>query len=293
MNSFSTSVSPLLTLRKIYSSQEEMLYITRMRNIIQFQFEIEEDYEKLNDYPFQHDIACVLTERSKLEICLRYALSNVVKSHVLVHNYTPFRQWRTINFDNDIFQEGQNRDEPREEICKVTYEYATEERFLMPGFKTFLRFSFFKGWRLWNLLWRLFSATQLNNLQINKSVDYLNSMQKSTWRRVYANNNTYFSTSEADIAAYVKEQSQGKRQVNVFNGIIKRERGEFFNHFRVLETIASPYYYVLPHQNEEEYSQIDDTIDICLKYSIQFEPWELFRFESGLDLAVKIRHGKV
>ncbi|GFS67489.1 uncharacterized protein NPIL_154151 [Nephila pilipes] len=265
-----------------------MSYITRMRNTIKFQIEMDEgEYEKLENYPFQHDIVCSFTKRKKLEICLRHALSNVTKSHYLVHNCTPFREWRTINFDNYGFQGGQNRVQ-RQEVFRVNDDSEPEERFLVAGFQNPLWYSFSFGWSLWNLLRTPFSHTQLNNLQINKSVDYLNLLQNSTWRRVYADNNTYFSFSDAAIAAYVKEQSQRKIPVNVFDEIMKRERGEFFNQFRVLESIALFYYYVLPYQNEGRYNQIIHIINFYLTF-LQFSDHcsrhAIFRFKSGLNIA--------
>ncbi|GFS87213.1 uncharacterized protein NPIL_597831 [Nephila pilipes] len=173
-------VSPLLTLGDINSSQEEMSYITRMRNVIKFQIEKSDDYEHLRDASLKHKIICLISISFTLETCLSYTLVNVVKSHVLVHNIKPFRQ---------------------------------------------------------------------------------------------------------DIAAYIKEKTNSNKSVNVFKKIMKRELGDSISEYKVLESIASPYYYELPHQNEEEYATFRAENDWCLGRNSLL--YVVYSFECGLEKAMK------
>ncbi|GFT20470.1 uncharacterized protein NPIL_243691 [Nephila pilipes] len=106
-----------LTLRKINYSPNEMAYITRMRNAIKFQIASEEDCNCFKN-PFTHMILYKRNEITELRICLDYALSKVVKSHVLLHNSEPFHQWRTITIDNDGFFQIRSEDQRIAEISK-------------------------------------------------------------------------------------------------------------------------------------------------------------------------------
>ncbi|GFS67481.1 uncharacterized protein NPIL_154111 [Nephila pilipes] len=278
-------VSPLLTLSKINNSQEEMSYITRMRNET-FSVKSGEDEENIEHNPFEHNILCPLSRMPYLDICLRHALSKIGMCHAFVQNNRLFRQRRT-NIDNDFFQ-GENTDQyiHREELDRRVTEYGPTERNSAVGFITnSLRYSFDSGWVSWSMLRRLFRDNQLDKIQTNTSVDYLNSLYKSTWRRVYADNYTMFSCSDTAIAAYVKEQLQTRKQVHIVNHIMKRERGERVNNFKVLESLASSFYYVLPHQNEGDYNRINFIIRSCAIASLlgrNYQTYEIFHFESGV-----------
>ncbi|GFW61694.1 uncharacterized protein TNCV_3706291 [Trichonephila clavipes] len=261
-------VEPLLTLREINGSQEEMLYITRMRNVIEFQIESSKDYDYLKQ-SFMHSFLLPLTRSLELENCLNYALSKVSEFAVLVHNYAPFRQWPTIHIDlanvlEDFSDHSENIFHSIDENDQVDYYLVPE---LTIDGCSFLDDShppdsmrFAKDW--------------LVNLQF-KNIDCFNSMHKSIWRRLYANNYTYFCSSDVDIAAFLKEQIQTNTPISAFNEIIKRERGENFNEFGILNTIASPYYYVLPHQNERNSDQIHTHTQLskldCLPFKISEE----------------------
>ncbi|GFR27307.1 uncharacterized protein TNCT_83221 [Trichonephila clavata] len=84
-----------------------------------------------------------------------------------------------------------------------------------------------------------------------------NPVHESTWRRLYDANNTLFNCENIDFDMYVREQTINLRPVNVLKEIIKREIGSSFKKLEVLKIIASPYYYILPHQNEEEYAEFE------------------------------------
>ncbi|GFT60579.1 uncharacterized protein NPIL_371401, partial [Nephila pilipes] len=105
-------ISPLLTLRKINESQEEMAYITKMRNAIEFQIANKIDYEYLQNI-FTHVILLNENEMTELRICLDHALRKVVKSHVLMRNTKPFVKWKTIRIDNSGFPKRRNQGHDR------------------------------------------------------------------------------------------------------------------------------------------------------------------------------------
>ncbi|GFS77099.1 uncharacterized protein NPIL_85651 [Nephila pilipes] len=263
-------VSPLLTLGDINSSQEEMSYITRMRNVIKFQIEtsddykrLSDDYKRLSDATFKHRILCLNSMTLTLTTCLNYTLSNVVKSHVLVHNFIPFLRWRAIIIDDDGFRPGLNPFQRREQITWRTGNLSTD-RFLVTSFSAYTLTEF--------VTWFSFSLTHsqiltldtLDNIKRDFPAIIVNS-KHHIWRRVYGDNYTLFSCSEYDITSYVKEQMHRNKLVNVFETIMKREFSGPFNLFKILESIASPYYYELPHQNQEEYDAFEVENDWCCR----------------------------
>ncbi|GFQ94869.1 uncharacterized protein TNCT_129281 [Trichonephila clavata] len=237
---------PLLTLSDIKCSQEEMSYITRVRNVIEVQIESSEDYDYLKQ-SFNHSIFYPMSRSHELRKCLTYALSKVSKSPALMHNYKPFREWPTIRVESFDVSE--------EIIIQRIDEHEQTEYFyyLVPDYKHLQNSSFVLP--LYHLYSMQFVENWLKKLRF-KNIDCFNSMHKSIWRRVYGNNHSYFCSSNINIAAFLKEQIQRVEPIQVFNEIIKRERGEFFNLFGILESIASPYYYVLPHQNVRNSDQL-------------------------------------
>ncbi|GFY41235.1 uncharacterized protein TNIN_438501 [Trichonephila inaurata madagascariensis] len=206
---------PLLTLSDINGSQEEMLYIPRMRNVIEFQIKSCKDYDYLKQ-SFNLTILFPLTRKLELEKCLSYAVSKVAERALSVHNYAPFRHWPRINIDYDSFSDQSedifHRIDENDQVYYYLVPYLSLEdcSFLDDSHPPdSMRFA--KDW--------------LANLQF-KNIDCFNSMHKSIWRRLYANNCTYFCSSYIDIAAFLKEQIQTNTPIGAFNEIIKRERGE-------------------------------------------------------------------
>ncbi|GFS86496.1 uncharacterized protein NPIL_94461 [Nephila pilipes] len=276
-------VSPLLTLGDINSSQEEMSYITRMRNVIKFQIETGEDYERLRGCCFKQRILCLNSISSTLSTCLNYTLSNVVKSHVLVHNFIPFRRWRTMFIDDDGFRAGQNPFKRREQITWRTGNVSTD-RFLVTYFSTYTLFEFITWSSSLRTHSQILTFDTLDNIRIACQAIIVNS-KYHTWRRVFGDNYTLFSCSEDDITSYVKEQKHRNKLVNVFETIMKREFSGPFNLFKTLESIASPYYYELPHQNQEEYDAFEVENDWCLRRN--GSNYVTFSFACGLEKAAK------
>ncbi|GFU98148.1 uncharacterized protein TNCV_3399441 [Trichonephila clavipes] len=181
-------------------------------------------------------------------MCLRHSFYKILKSHVLVSNYSPFQQWPLIDIDNDGFPKEHNPGQ-RPEIIQRNDKYDQTERYLIANFGNARILSADMGWNDWNFLQRqLLRCTRLSDLQIN-NVDFLNSVHTSGWRRVFVDNLIDFSCTDSSTAAYVREQKERSKLVHVFKEIFRRERGETINHFRILEFVASPYYYVLPHHS--------------------------------------------
>ncbi|GFR02448.1 uncharacterized protein TNCT_462591 [Trichonephila clavata] len=276
-----------VSLLEINCSQDEMSYITRMRNAIKFQTANREDYQYLN-FNFVHLVVCPSSTTAKLETCLRHSFCKVMKSLVLVHNYTPFLQWTLIAIDNDGFPGERNLGQ-LQELIQRNDEYEQTELYLIANFGKAHRFSTDSGWICWNLLQRqLLRNTALSDLQII-NVDILRSMHTSGWRRVFAENFIDFSCADTDIAAYLREQTEC-RPIHVFKEISKREMGETFNNFRILESIASPYYFTLPHRStttRNEMNNISDDSSINVPDDPPTEK-EVFLFESKLRIARKI-----
>ncbi|GFQ78328.1 uncharacterized protein TNCT_241721 [Trichonephila clavata] len=244
--------TPLLTLEKINSSQEEMSYITRMRNVIKFQTANNEEYEYFKKFSFYNELIFQEKHEALFKVCLSHALEKVVNSRELVHNVEPFLQWSVIRVGIKDTAEAQN---------PVIWEQDHTDigciHFLASFFNNSEQQEFLNWQEPYNSRETpLFTNIHLDDLEILKD-DYLDCLHKSTWRHVYDNNVSLFSCLDKDIAAYVKEQTKISKPINVFKQIINRELGEHFNQFEVLESIASPYYYVLPHQNESEYSEFE------------------------------------
>ncbi|GFS47779.1 uncharacterized protein TNCV_3597931 [Trichonephila clavipes] len=279
-------VSSMVSLTEISCSQEEMQYITRLRNAFKFRTGSRKDCRFLNS-TFRHIVLCSLERIPELETCLRHTLSKVMNSHVLLRNYTPFTQWTLINIGENRFLTEGNPSQPVGFIQRDEFEKTSFYLIASLGFQR--RFSFDTKWRHWNILQTQPSGdTTLISLQLKTKS--LNSMHTSGWRRLFADNFIDFSCTDSDIAFYVKEQTEASKPVHVFKEIIKRERGEAFYPFRILESIASPYYYVLPRHGEGPHDLTRNIISNCwsLRNSDNPPPWdELFCFESESKIARK------
>ncbi|GFS33356.1 uncharacterized protein TNIN_353191 [Trichonephila inaurata madagascariensis] len=208
-----------------------------------------------------------------------------MKYNVFMHNYTPFQQWTLINIDKNGFLEELNLGQ-RQFLIQQNDEYEPEERYLT-SFENGRHFSFDNGWSHWKLLQSHLSRnTRLNNLHLNIA-NFLNSVHSPAWRRVFADNFIDFSCTDSNIGAFLEEQMEVCRPVHVLKEITKRERGEIFNPFRILESIASPYYYVLPHHREGSYDRMNDIIESWrLRDSSNPYPGDdIFCFESMCRIA--------
>ncbi|GFR02452.1 uncharacterized protein TNCT_462621 [Trichonephila clavata] len=290
MDPFFPNVSYMVSLTEIGCSQDEMRYITRMRNVFKFRMESNKDYIFLN-YPFRHIILCPLKRIPAMEACFRHTLFKVMNSLILLHNYTPFAQRMLVNIGEDRFPAEGNLGQPISfgEMMNMREKRESESNLIATlGFQW--RFTFETRWCHWNILQsQLLRDTRLSG-QLANNAKILNSMHTSGWRQLFADNFINFSCTDSDIASYIREQTELSRPVNVFKEIIERERGETFNPFRILESIASPYYYVLPQHGEGPHD-LTRNIIACwwsLRNRGNPPPWdELFCFESEAKIARK------
>ncbi|GFY48801.1 uncharacterized protein TNIN_164891 [Trichonephila inaurata madagascariensis] len=278
--------SRLLTLAKIRDSENEMVYITKMRNIIKNQVGSRHQYQYLRITSFEHVLVAPLERERQLETCLRYALSKVVKSNVLLENYRRFRGWRIIRTNRDGIPT--HSPNPGDLVRRE----RNVELHLVTTFKHARRHSFDDDtWSISDLLQRqLWTNNRLHSFQLRNQEDYSSAWNNSIWRRVYANNYSYFYSSDADMTAYVMEQTRRTSPIRVLNEISMRERVGSFNQLGILEDFASPYYYVLPHQIERNNCKISREIQKVLnsETSTAFrEDDNLFFFKSRLNVAKK------
>lgn len=273
-------VSALLTLTKIGNSQDEMLYITKMRNLILFQIPCE-DYQYFK-YKFQHRITFDQRKGSLLFRCLNQTFSVVAKSHVPVHNVESLRHWRSTTVDNDslLLSPNLDRNDARKE--NINDENMPRDQVLITTV-TDLFGEIFWGYK--NGRNQRYVAKIPLGVYESHSKNDLNPMHESTWRRLYDANKTLFTCGLDDVVQYIKELKQKLRPVNVFKGIMKREIGSAFKEPRVLRTIASPYYYFLPHQDEREYAKFET--NRASFYGTKCSNFMEFQFLSRLQIAVK------
>ncbi|GFU56106.1 uncharacterized protein TNCV_3197521 [Trichonephila clavipes] len=267
--------SELLTLKKVKQSQKEMSYITKMRNLILFQISSKVEFEYL-DNTFYHQFWIERIHLPLFHICFAHAFFQVAKRHVLVHNYEPFRQWNIITVDNDGHPQTRN-DEQRADRDR-NIETTSTNRFLVAT----------------NVLdedyYYLSNKDTLSSIEPSDYEEFCKNKffdvtREFTFRRVFDTNCTYFFCEPFDVYLYVKDQIQKKRPVSIFKTILEREIGVCFNQKLLLETIALPYYYILPHQDEKEYAEYirseHSSGDPC-------SDLQKFQFVCQLDVAKKI-----
>ncbi|GFS65578.1 uncharacterized protein TNIN_247981 [Trichonephila inaurata madagascariensis] len=239
-------ISTLLTLRKISNSEQEMKYITVMRNRIMFQISSAKDSRYLSQR-FLHKIIMERRNLALFQKCLSHALSEIMKSSVLDFNSGPIRHWTTVIADDVDNPSGQLR----AEIGGRSIGITAMDQVLVPSFRDLMT----NDWFLF-LNRRLNMNIPCNRIEHTPCTRYLNPMHETTWRRLYDDNITFFFYEYDDFILYVKEQTLESKPVNMFKEIMERQIGKTFNTTAVLGRIASPYYYVLPHQDEQEYATL-------------------------------------
>ncbi|GFR02446.1 uncharacterized protein TNCT_462581 [Trichonephila clavata] len=242
------SVCCQLTLTKIRDSEEEMKYITKMRNIIINQVGNREEYRYLKHNSFKHVLLSLRERRNCLEMCLRYALLKIMRSFVSMESYRPFFRYPIMGINNDGFLEPNGNQEP--EFVRSIHQQQRAELYIVTTFKSAKCYSFVNSWDSWDLLQQqLMYYSELNNFQLHADEAW-EGEHNSIWRRVFANNYSYFYSSDTNVDAYVKEQTRTRRPIRVLHEVLGRQRGGAINQLGILENIASPYYYVLPDQIE-------------------------------------------
>ncbi|GFR02444.1 hypothetical protein TNCT_462571 [Trichonephila clavata] len=194
-----------------------------------------------------------------------------------------------MEISNDGIPEPNRNQEP--EYVRSTRQQQRAELYIVTTFKSAKCFSFATFWFFWDLLHRaLMRYNNLKNFELRNVGDILDSMHNSIWRRVFANNYTYFYSSDTNVSAYVIEQSRRPSPIRVLDEVFVRQRNGAFNQLGILEIISSPYYYVLPYQIERDNESIKKFIlhgidERNVDKSLADE--ELYSFKSRLNVARK------
>ncbi|GFT29432.1 hypothetical protein NPIL_700451, partial [Nephila pilipes] len=127
-------------------------------------------------------------EITELRICLDYALSKVVKSHVLLHNSEPFLQWRTITIDNEGFFQIRSEDQRIAEISKKSAKNESVDRFLVPNFRLEYGSALADCWPTFRSGERpFFEDPFLHNFRLTFLTNHHYLPLEFTWKRVYSN----------------------------------------------------------------------------------------------------------
>ncbi|GFY47865.1 uncharacterized protein TNIN_93951 [Trichonephila inaurata madagascariensis] len=254
-----------------------------MRNLILFQISNREDFKYFNK-AFHHQFRMKRECFDTFSICFTEAFNQVAKSHVLVHNYEPFCNWNIIIVDDDGHPQTQDEDYLAAKTGKK-FKRGPTDKYLVATCNDDLVIDPFPNCPFKILSIRTNTSYQLSSLIpicTNSSFDV---MHEFTWRRVYDANSTFFFCEDNDFSHYIWEQIRKRRPINVFKTIKGREIGNHFDQKLVLKTIASPYYYILPHQDEEEFAEYERKGESHWEFTV----WDFitFRFLSQLEIAVK------
>ncbi|GFQ72010.1 uncharacterized protein TNCT_60131 [Trichonephila clavata] len=145
-------------------------------------------------------------------MCYSHAFFQVVKSHVLVHNYEPFRHWDLAVIDNDGHRQtikgrklmvyiGGNTNAPSIDKFLVAYNGL-----VAPSFPDWNFYPYYK---------EVITHIQSNVFEQFYADSFL-SRHASTWRRAYDAKATYFFCEYNDFSLYVIEQKRDKTPINVF-----------------------------------------------------------------------------
>ncbi|PRD35229.1 UNVERIFIED_CONTAM: hypothetical protein NCL1_12175 [Trichonephila clavipes] len=139
----------------------------------------------------------------------------------------------------------------RRRMCKVPF---------LSNFSMLFIFELHENWS--SCTGHEINLIKCKNISLNEDFYYPEHASQNTesryfWHRMFDDEAYLFPGGLKHNTSFMKDmqkRSKSKR-VNVFEQIWKRERGEFFNELMVLDTIVSPYYYLLPYQNKTEYEQ--------------------------------------
>ncbi|GFY69671.1 uncharacterized protein TNIN_42851 [Trichonephila inaurata madagascariensis] len=184
---YATRISTNLNMSKISNSQDEMSYITKMRNLKLFQQSNSEEFQYL-DKKFYQEFVMHKRSLPLFRMCYSHAFFQVAKSHVLVHNYEPFRHWDMIVIDNDGHPKTENgyvlMTKPSKNI-----EAIPKDRFLVadnvlatPSVPYWNFYPYYKG---------VITDMQSNIFEQFYAESFF-LRHETTWRRVYDANRTFF-----------------------------------------------------------------------------------------------------
>ncbi|GFR15574.1 uncharacterized protein TNCT_220891 [Trichonephila clavata] len=215
--------------------------------------------------------------------CFIEAFCQVVKSHVLVHNYEPFRNWKIIIVDDDGNPQTQDDDLTAKSNKKI--KTIPRDKFLVATCSDDLVIDPFPNAPFKILSIRKNTSNQSSSFVPQCTNSSFDVMREFTWRRAYDANSTFFICEDEDFSHYIWDQKRKRKPISVFKTIKGREIGNYFDQKLVLKTIASPYYYILPHQDEKMFAEYERNGLSHWKFT--FRDFITFRFLSKLEIAVK------
>ncbi|GFY49929.1 uncharacterized protein TNIN_150752 [Trichonephila inaurata madagascariensis] len=251
------NTSELLTLKKVSQSQKEMSCITKMRNLILFQISSREEFEHLDNI-YYHQFWIERIHVPIFHICFAHAFSQVVKRHDDGHPQTRNGEQRADR-DRNIGRTSIDRFLVATNDLDEDYYYLSNKDTL--------------------------SSIEPSDYEEFYKSKFFDVTREFTLRRVFDANYTYFFCEPFDFYLYLKDQIQKSRPVSVLKTILERQIGISFNQKLLLETIILPYYYILPHQDEEEYAEY---IRSGHSSGDPFSDLHKFQFVCQLDIAEKI-----
>ncbi|GFS93146.1 uncharacterized protein NPIL_656361 [Nephila pilipes] len=206
--------------------------------------------------------------------CLPHALRDV-KFHVLVHNSQPFRHWWPITISNDGCEQI-----PNNETNRRIVENIPMDRFFVATLgdvdNLHANFTFHDQFT---------TNLSLDRNKSSRTNNDLNSMHEYTWRRVYDANCTFFFCEYKDLSAYIREEKLDRKLVSVVKQIMRRQIGDTLKQMEVLKAITLPYYYVLPYQNEQKYTNCAFQWNWLSESNVS--SYIMFQFASRLNFAMK------
>ncbi|GFY44111.1 uncharacterized protein TNIN_274401 [Trichonephila inaurata madagascariensis] len=250
-----------------------------MRNLILFQVSSSEEFQYL-DGRFHQEFWVQNRSLPIFRMCYSHAFFQVVKSHVLVQNYEPFHHWDMVVLDNDGHPWIRNGRYLKVE-AEDNVEAIPKDRFLVAD--NGLASPYFPDWNFYPYYKGIITDIESNIFE-QFYADSFFLRHETIWRRVYDANKIFFFCEYNDFSLYVIEQKWDKTPINVFKTILERQIGMCFNQISVLKTIASPYYYILPHQSERKCAE-------CIRNTLRgltpFSDLTLFGLACQLEISVK------
>lgn len=278
--------APLVTLEDITALEEEMVYVTKMRNLIYFKIDAWNSRQK-----YLHQFLVKDEDLIFFLDCFKSAMIQHANLSVETSKCNFFRYLKAVS-DQNVFWN-------TPDVCNLHYHanslaecsgtlycihlhklfssnsnLTTSKSFksnfskrrrirdvpLMSNFSMLFIFELHEDWscctgheiNVMNC-----RKISLNDCFYNAEYTSRNTDSRNFWHRMFDNEASLFTGDMENIATFVedmKKRSKLKR-VNVFDQIRNRELGEVFNKLMVLDTIVSPYYYLLPYQNKTEYEQ--------------------------------------
>ncbi|GFQ97121.1 uncharacterized protein TNCT_545021 [Trichonephila clavata] len=275
----------LVTLENITALDEEMLYVTQMRNLIYFR--IVDAWNSKRKY--FHQILLKMEDLVFFLACFKSAMIQQANSSVDASNSKLFRHLKALSGIKKVVDIpdfcglhyhansltkcygtlgcidlyhlfSTDRGITASQIFKWTTEGQRKCNVpFVSNFSMLFIFELHENWT--SCTGHEINFMKCKNISLNEDYhpDHASQNEESRyfWHRMFDDEAYLFSANLKYITSFVRDMQKLSKlkRVNVFEQIWKRERGETFNELMVLDSIVSPYYYLLPYQNKSEYEQ--------------------------------------